>query len=111
MQENRSSPRRRLNEKIAVYDSNSGQLLGTLVNISSGGFLLYSDQPVGLNRVFQLRIDMPDGATGKIMELGAESLWVSDANQPGDYWTGFQIIDISARGRERVAELFERWAS
>jgi hypothetical protein len=110
MQENRSSPRKQLNEKIDVLDINSGELLGTLVNISPGGFMLFSNKPVDSNRLFQLRLQMPEADAGETLELGAESLWCKDTTHSRGYWAGFQIIDISEQGIRQVKQLFDNWA-
>lgn len=109
MHENRSSPRKQLNEHIDVLDINSEKPLGTLVNISTGGFMLFSNNPLDTNRLFQVRLLIPESVVGETLELGAESLWCSDASDSGGYWTGFQIIDISDRGIELTKQLLDNW--
>ena len=111
MQEQRTHPRKQIEKKIEITDINSGDVLGSLVNISLGGFMLISSAEQPLNQLFQLRIDFPapiDGETG--IDLGAESLWCNDATGPGSFWTGFQIIDLSDQGMELVQRLIDNWA-
>lgn len=111
MQEKRSDPRRRIDQKIEIVDVNSDAALGTLANISQGGFMLLSEKAMPTNKLYQLRIPFPapiDEATS--VELGAESLWCNAATGPGSFWTGFQIIDISDHGSELVTRLIEGWA-
>ncbi len=108
MPEHRASPRRKLTEKIDVIDVNSGQAMGHLVNISVGGFMLFSDREPDVNRLFQvqLRSDSPiPGLDG--VEIGAECLWSQAITESGHFWAGFQIIDISDQGRRLVQHLLE----
>ena len=110
MQEKRTSPRRQVDKTIEILDINSGEALGSLANISLGGFMLISSSAMPLNQLYQLRIRFPtpiDGETG--IDVGAESLWCNDATGPGSYWTGFQIIDISDQGTHLVQRLIDNW--
>lgn len=110
MQEKRTSPRKQLEKTIEIIDINAGEAMGTLANISLGGFMLISKSETPLNQLYQLRIHFPspiDGETG--IDVGAESLWCNDATGPGSYWTGFQIIDISDQGTRLIERLIENW--
>ena len=46
--------------------------------------------------LFQFQFDLPSGATAKPhqLELGVHEQWCEAANVPGQYWSGFHIIDI-----------------
>ncbi|MCB1881631.1 MAG: PilZ domain-containing protein [Gammaproteobacteria bacterium] len=111
MQENRVSPRKRVNEKIQVRDLNTDALIGNLVNISAGGLMLLSEIPLTPNRLFQFSLSLPapiDGAT--VIEFGAECLWVQDDTETsGPCWAGFQIIDISDLGTKLIEQLINEW--
>ena len=110
MQEKRSNPRKQVEETIEIVDINAGEALGTLANISLGGFMLISRSETPLNQLFQLHIRFPspiDGEPG--IDVGAESLWCNAATGSGSYWTGFQIIDISDQGVRLIERLIENW--
>ena len=108
MQENRAAPRKRVNEKIPVTDLNSGQVIGNLVNISTGGLMLLSEVPLAPNRLFQLELALPAAIDGiATMAFGAECLWVQDDDGP--CWAGFQIIDISAQASRLIEQLMGAW--
>ena len=71
--------------------------LGTLANISLGGFLLTSqidEIPEGAIYQFKLQ-ECNEPVSMEPIHLGAVCLWHSDASSPGSYWSGFQILDIS----------------
>ncbi|MCB1759457.1 MAG: PilZ domain-containing protein [Gammaproteobacteria bacterium] len=111
MHENRTSPRKRVHEKIQVVDLNSGEVMGNLVNISTGGLMLLSEVPLAPNRLFQLSLVLPsqlDGAAS--IEFGVECLWVQDAEESNaPCWAGFQIIDISEQSSQLIAQLMAAW--
>lgn len=111
MQENRASPRKRVNEKIQVRDINTDKIIGNLVNISSGGLMLISDRLLTPNRLFQLCLILPVPIDGiPVIEFGAECLWVQDNSETGrPCWAGFQIIDISDSGTELIERLIRAW--
>jgi len=110
MHEQRTSPRIPVDEDIEVFDINSGQLLGHLGNISSGGFMLLSSRTLAIGQLFQLRIALPQPIDGNAsLEIGAECLWFDEA-AGRDAWIGFHIIDISDQGISLIARLIEAWS-
>lgn len=78
--------------------------LGTIANISLGGFLLTSqvdDIPEGA--IYQLRLqESSDQTTLTPINLGATCLWHSEAASPGSYWSGFEILDISPQDEQAL---------
>ena len=110
MNEKRTAPRKRVNEKIEVVDNNTSERLGYLVNISVSGLMLLSDTGLSPNQLFQLSLIPPSGANGSsAIEFGAECLWVQDNSNGGPCWAGFQIIDISDEGSGRIVQLMADW--
>jgi hypothetical protein len=109
--EKRIEPRKQANEKVTVTDINSGRLLGNLVNISQGGFMLVSDAAPNPGQLFQLRLLLPTPILDQgHIELGAECLWCQEASDSDGYcWAGFQIIDVSEQGADLIEQLVSRW--
>jgi len=110
MQDNRSSPRKRVNEKIELRDVHTEQLVGTLVNISESGFMLLADQSLSTNQLFQLRMLFPTPIENvEHIELGAECLWRQDVPDTDHCWAGFHIIDISDQAIRLIQHLISDW--
>jgi hypothetical protein len=112
MHEKRKLPRKQAPDKITVYDRATETAIGQVVNMTRGGVLLLSDSPIPADRVFQLRISLPEPIEGTdLLEFGAESLWESPAMDENNYWTGLQIIDISESDSRILEILIEDWRS
>lgn len=110
MQEKRRLPRRTASELIRIFDVNSEQHLGQLVNITTEGFMLTGEQPIDVNLVFQLEMVLTEPRFGTDrVSFGAESLWRSQSNNSSRYWVGFQIIDISVAATDFIRNLTEAW--
>ena len=103
MQELRTQARKRIDEDIELFDINKEQSLGKLINISTGGFMLLASGEVPTNQLFQLRLQLPNGED--IVEFGAECLWAQETSDKGNFWVGFQIIDISEQNSTRIESL------
>jgi hypothetical protein len=104
MNEYRRAKRRKVGN-IDVVDTMTGQVIGTLSNLSETGMLLILGEPVLSDALFQLRFNLP-GATGgsRDVDVGAHELWSDEAAAPGQVWTGFRFIDV---GPEDVAFIRE----
>ena len=110
MQEKRKAPRKKAPEKVTVYDRATENAVGQVVNMSTGGMLLLSDNPIPVDRIFEFRISLPEAIEGAdSLNFGAESLWGSPAMDENYYWTGFQIIDISEADGRILETLIEDW--
>ncbi len=112
MNEKRKVPRKKAPEKVTVYDRATESVLGQVVNMSTGGMLLLSDNPIPVDSVFRFRIALPEPIEGAdALMFGAESLWGSPAMDENCYWTGFQIIDISESHSRILDILIKDWRS
>ena len=96
MAENRRNTRKRAHHAIAVNDAIGGHQMGYVGNLSVDGMLLISSRQLPENALFQVNFELPNGATAKnhTLEIGLHEQWSEAANVPGQFWTGFRIIDI-----------------
>ena len=93
-------------DTLQVVNSLNNESIGTVANISLGGFLLITDNAsIPEGAVYQLSIRGGDteGSSAGI-DLGATCLWQAEANTPGSTWAGFQIIDISDQNERRLQD-------
>lgn len=95
MDELRKSPRITLDQELQVIDRGDDSRMGVVVNVSPGGMMVAGDRPVVTDRLYRLRLELATPVAGKTrIHLGADALWSQNA-EGGQYYTGFQLIDIA----------------
>lgn len=110
MNENRTDDRTACNTYVAVINIVTGGVVGQLVNISSSGLMLMSNNVWPENHLFQLQLQLPGAVSGQhTISLGTESLWYQQVPGVEQFWVGFQIIDITPADRAIVQELITQW--
>lgn len=82
---------------LNVYNSHTGQFMGSMGNVSCNGFMLISPLPVMLGVEYQLQLHLPATAEDKpqILTFRAISRWCRADLTPGHYDAGFSRVDDS----------------
>lgn len=113
MKERRKLDRRNFSYYMRVTDERSGELIGHLTDISTGGFKLDCQKPLPLNVDYRLRIELSGEIASKSsMSFGARSRWCEhDRIDPTSYNAGFQITDMAAGDAEIFSRMFEMYGS
>lgn len=93
---------------LRVFDGMSVKVLGHLVNISSKGIMLLSDNAISVNEEYRLRMRLPSEVSdqGEIV-FTATSRWCKLDKNPDFYVTGFQIHELNAEGRKDILSLID----
>lgn len=92
----RKLPRKNLVYYLKVFNRESGELLGHLVDITQEGLMLVSENTIPENTLFSLRINFPRDIFGEeTLDFSALSLWCRPDVNPLFYDTGFRLMDIS----------------
>ncbi|MCW9058404.1 MAG: PilZ domain-containing protein [Gammaproteobacteria bacterium] len=106
--EKRKLERCPVTEVLEVFDVHSERQLGRLVDITQEGMMITSQNPIMVNRIFQLLIPLPAPLEGcNEIRLGVESLWSRESHDGACYWTGFHVICISDQDRACIERLFK----
>jgi len=94
--EHRRSQRKRANRIINVMNAITGQQIGHIGNLSIDGMLVITNRKLPEDALFQFTFHLPSGATAQQhqLEIGVHEQWCEAANAPGQFWSGFRIIDI-----------------
>jgi hypothetical protein len=94
--EHRRNQRKRVHHAIAVNDAITGQQIGHVGNLSVDGMLLISSRQLPEDALFQLSFELPEATSTRMrtLEIGVHEQWSEQANVPGQFWTGFRIIDV-----------------
>jgi len=104
---NRRSARRAAPvQALAVDDLINGGVLGTVVNLSEGGVMLLTDQPLRPGAVFQVALrPLEEVLSAPPLSLGLDCLWSRSSRRPGRYWAGLAIIAMAEADRPQLERL------
>lgn len=95
MEERRRFKRRYLAFYSRVFDLDSHELLGHVVDLTPQGLMLLSESSLPTDTAFRLQIELPDAFASKpAVVFGALSKWCQADIDPRFFNTGFQLSDI-----------------
>lgn len=95
---------------LRVFDEDTGELLGHIVDINKEGLRLVSEKPIPLNQTYRLSVDVPkEGATRQRIHLEAESLWSDRDVNPDFYATGLRIQNVNTQALLQLQLLIEEF--
>jgi hypothetical protein len=111
--ERRKIDRRNFSYYMRIMNEATGELVGHLADISTGGFKMDSQSPIQPNTDFVLRIDLSgDLAPKNFMVFAARSRWCQpDQIDPTSYNIGFQIVEMQPGDFEIFSRLVEKYGS
>ena len=113
MPERRKLERRVFSDYLRIMNENTGELVGHLADISTGGFKIDSKTPIVANLDFLLRMDNANDVAEKDhLVFEARSRWCrKDSVDPTLYNVGFQLIEIAPEDIEIFLRIFEKHGS
>jgi hypothetical protein len=107
----RKLERKNFSYYMRVMNEHTGDLVGQLGDISSGGFRLESSTPMAVGQTLDLRIDQ----TGEISQKGfiifsARTRWCQkDPYDPTIYNVGFQIVNMTPADFDIFVKMFNTY--
>ena len=113
MPERRKLDRRYFSNYMRVMSEHTGELIGHLADISTGGFKLESKTPINENVEFLMRMDLTSEVSDKDhFVFVARSRWRQrHPIDPTLYNVGFQIIEIAPEDLEIFIRIFEKYGT
>ncbi|MDZ7641909.1 MAG: PilZ domain-containing protein [Desulfurivibrio sp.] len=91
---------------LKVYNDETGELLGHLVDITTEGLKLVAPQPLPLDRLFKLRLSLPEGHfQWQELRCRARSRWTGPDVNPDYHTTGFLLEEMDEETKDLVAGL------
>ena len=104
--EKRKHTRSRSIFDLKIMDRKTLLVVGYLLDLSSGGLGIISDDPVGVHQVFRLELVVPlEDNLQEIISFDAKSIWCKKAPEAEIYHTGFQFTKLSGRSKEALVAL------
>jgi len=93
---------------LRVLDKKTNKLVGRVVDISNDGICLITRKPLKTNKKFQFKMRLPRGTRGaREFVFDASSIWCDKDINPDYFSTGFQMKNMSQRGRQIIEYLIE----
>lgn len=78
---------------LRIYDTNSGELMGNLVDISEGGLMMVSDKPLKIGSTYHLTMHLPEQIKDQsTIEFSAKAKWCKNEANPKFFDTGLELI-------------------
>jgi len=93
--ESRLFRRRSIAISFRVYDDDGGKFIGRIGDISKGGLLVYGPNRLETDRIYRLRIDLPDDhGIARSVTLPAKAMWSGTDANPDFCSTGFRLFEL-----------------
>ncbi len=106
----RTIKRRHLIYYLRVWDLKTDRLLGHIVDINTGGFMLISEQQIEPDQTFELEIHWNTSDDTEIrIQFQAMSRWGSNDVNPAFFDTGFELIGQAEDVLEPIREMIEEY--
>ena len=113
MAERRKLDRRDFSYYMRLMNERTGELIGHLADISTGGFKIESRSPITPNSDFLMRMDLTNEVSNKdYMVFAARSKWChKHPIDPTLYNIGFELVDIAPGDLDIFVRIFEAYGS
>jgi hypothetical protein len=110
MSDRRTLHRRHLIYYLKVFERGKNTLLGHLVDITEEGLMIVSEKSVDENKLFKLRMVLPQEIEGKEeIEFDSRSMWCHKDVNPSLYGVGFKFEYVDALSRQIIFELIHEF--
>ena len=113
-----ASNKRKLQRKnfsyyMRVLNKDTGELIGQITDISTGGFKLESNKPIPANLNMELCIDQVNQISAKsFIVFSACTRWCSkDPYDPTIYNVGFQLLDMTPADYDVFVKMFNEYGA
>ena len=106
----RRKKRRHLIYYLQVFDQKTKQLIGHLVDITHEGIMIVSEQPIEVNKTFQIQMVLPAEIQEKeVIYFEAISVWCKKDINP-DFWaSGFRVVLADDEDMRLIEKLINRY--
>ncbi len=111
MEERRMIPRKYLMAYSSVYVQSTGRMLGYLSDLTFGGLMVISKDPIKVGREIDLHIDLPEmpSITDKFLRIQARVVRCQPDLDPRLYNIGFEFLKITKDEKNIVAQMIESY--
>jgi hypothetical protein len=110
MNDRRKKPRRITSDYYVLFDQTSDEVIGRVVDLSAGGAMLITDEPLESLQRCQCRMSLPDFIRGRrFITFELESKWCQFNRVSNWYEVGCEFVDMDHELEEFVNYLIQNW--
>src|SRR4030067_3796151 len=110
MQERRKYPRKDLLLFINVYESKSGRIIWTLLNITLDGARVLRENRIDSDKPMELHIKLPESFIQKHeLIFSANSRWCAPDINPEFFDVGYQFANVSEEDAKIIQAIIEKY--
>ncbi len=105
---------------IRIFDLESAKIFGIVENLTNGGLLLKSEEPIVIGKDYRISMSLPTLINEKsvircrarsLWGDEAENLWENEKGKPVQYWTGFELLDLTAGDIATLDQLIVQYSN
>ncbi len=118
MLEKRKHKRMHVISYLKVQQRNTDQSFGKVVDLTTEGMGLYSEESIESNSICQFRVSIPTKSLEmRSIVFDARVMWCRKASHPGFYDSGIQLLNVPPKDLKLIeqfvenASLEDRWLS
>ena len=112
MSDRRGRRRRRTSDYFLVYDQETNELIGRIIDLTAGGARLISEEPVPVPRTVQCKLVMPHMVgRHRHLYIEVECKWCKKNHRLGWHEAGYEFVNISEENHKIITELIGEWDS
>ncbi len=106
MSERRRLKRWHLIKYLDVYNKDSDQLLGQLVDITVEGLRLKTTEPVEKNEIYNMKILLTESLeNAEEINIRGEAVWVEKEKNSEYFGAGINLIDVTTENKNIISAL------
>ena len=107
MDERRKDQRKQTDHFFGVFDRETGEFIGKLIDLSARGMMLQAVLKMDAGSIYEFRIDLPKPVAGKrFLAFDAECIWCRESTSSKDnYDVGFEITEMNFNEIETIQYL------
>ena len=94
MNNQRKKERGYTNDYFLVFEIESGEIVGRLINLTTEGLMLINEDPVEMNKTFKCRMILPEIIEGsRELYFDLQSRWCQYNKRAKWHETGYEILN------------------
>lgn len=110
MLEKRKVRRRNSFYYLEVFEEETKNFVGRLINITTDGIMLESEEPIEVKKGYRLSMELPNSFVWKPKIIfDAKSVWCRKDGDFETYKAGFQLQNLDTKVEKQVNRLVEKF--